>query len=318
MKDRILVTPYANPDLDGTACAFAYAELLIKSGKNAVAAVSGTLHKEAQFVLNKFNIKSLLNAEDLIKEVEGVILVDASDTQGISSKIDPKKVIEIIDHRKINESDKFPNAKVHIELVGSAATLIAEKFFNSQIPMSTESAALLFSAICSNTINFQANVTTPRDHKMAVFLKTKFPLPKNYVHEMFSYKSALNETLKLRLSHEIATFKFNLYSLGIVQLELMDSSNFINENLEEIQKILLELKKEKTLDLIFLTCIDVEKGFNEFVTVDKITEELVEEVLKVKFHDSIAKRKGILMRKEIVPLIKEELEKSRSIKVQKI
>ncbi len=318
MKGRILVAPYVNPDLDGTACAFAYAEFLIKSGKNALAAVSGAPHKEAQFVFNKFNIKSLLNAEDLIEEEDAIILVDASDTLGISSKIDPKKVIEIIDHRKVNESHMFSNAKVHIELVGSAATLIAEKFFNSQIPISKESAALLFSAICSNTINFQANVTTSRDHKMADFLKTKFPLPKNYVHEMFAYKSTLNKPLKLRFSHEIATFKFNICSLGIVQLELIGSSNFINENLEEIQKILLELKKEKTLDLIFLTCIDVEKGFNEFVIVDKITRELVENVLKVKFQDSIAKRKGILMRKEIVPLIKEELEKNGSIEVQKI
>ena len=71
--------------------------------------------------------------------------------------------IEVVDHRAVNEADKFQNAKIQIEMVGSAATLIAEKFLHATTSTSPESAALLYSAIISNTINFQANVTTDRD-----------------------------------------------------------------------------------------------------------------------------------------------------------
>jgi len=175
---KLLVTSYKNPDLDGTACAFSYAEFLRKSGKDVVAAVFGKPHREAQFVLNKFNIPALENAEKVVNNVDGIIIVDASDLRGLSDRIQPEKVVEIIDHRKIHEANKFPNAKAQIELVGSAATLIAEKFYKNKTTISQESAALLFSAIVSNTINFQANVTTERDHKMADWLKTKFSLPK--------------------------------------------------------------------------------------------------------------------------------------------
>lgn len=307
-KMKLLVTPYKNPDLDGTACAFGYAEFLRKNGKNVVAAIFGKPHREAQFVLDKFNIPSLENAEKVVNNVDGIIIVDASDLRGLSDKIQPDKVVEIIDHRKIHEAHKFPNAEAQIELVGSAATLIAEKFYNKKITISPESSALLFSAIISNTINFQAKVTTERDHKMADWLKTKFSLPDDYVHEMFSDKSQFKKSLKETIIDDFATFNFNNNNLGIAQLEIINVNEFIRENLVEISIILEELKKEKSLDLIFLTCIDLEKAFNEIVVIDEDTQKFVEQALGVNFKDGVTKRDGILMRKEIVPLIKEVLE----------
>lgn len=61
-------------------------------------------------------------------------------------------------------------------------------------------------------------------------------------------------------------------------------------------------------DITFLTCIDVEKGFNIFVAADQASEHFVSSLLKVKFSTGIAKRKGVIMRKEITPLIKEKME----------
>lgn len=307
-KMKLLVTPYKNPDLDGTACAFGYAEFLRNNGKNVVAAIFGKPHREAQFVLNKFIIPSFENAEKVVNNVDGIIIVDASDLRGLSDKIQPDKVVEIIDHRKIHEAHKFPNAKAQIELVGSAATLIAEKFYNNKTTISPESSALLFSAIISNTINFQANVTTERDHKMADWLKTKLSLPYDYAHEMFSDKSQFKKSLKETIIDDFATFNFNNHDLGIAQLEIINVNEFIRENLVKIKKILEELKKEKSLDLIFLTCIDLEKAFNEIVVIEEDTQKFIEQVLGVTFKEGVTKRDGILMRKEIVPLIKEVLE----------
>ncbi len=310
---KIIITAYQNPDLDGTACAFGYAEFLQKNNKNAVAAIFGTPHREAQFVLKKFNIPKLNDAEKIVAEVDEIIIVDASDLRGLSDKIDPQKVTEIIDHRKVNEAHKFPQAKVQIELVGSAATLIAEKFYNNQTTISEYSAALLYSAIVSNTVNFQARVTTKRDHKMANWLKTKFTLPKNYTEEMFANKSQFNKPLKEIIFDDFATLELPNCRLSIAQLEIIKVDNFIKENIIEIKKILNELKKEKTLDLIFLTCIDLEKAFNKFVIIDEPSQKLLEKALKIKFNNCIAKKNGILMRKEIVPLIKEILETNKTV-----
>ena len=53
--------------------------------------------------------------------------------------------------------------------------------------------------------------------------------------------------------------------------------------------------------------IEMEKGFNIFVTIDKETENLIAPILNVKFVNGTAKRKGIIMRKQITPMIKERM-----------
>jgi nanoRNase/pAp phosphatase (c-di-AMP/oligoRNAs hydrolase) len=58
----------------------------------------------------------------------------------------------VIDHRKFHHADEFINAKQNIELVGSASTLIAEKFSQNSITPSREVAVCLYAAIVSNTI----------------------------------------------------------------------------------------------------------------------------------------------------------------------
>lgn len=305
---KILVTGYNTMDLDGSSCAFAYAELLRKQGNNATAGIFETLKKEAEFIFNKFNIPPLENASKFVKNSD-VILVDASDLK-ISNKIKLEQVIEIIDHRKFHEADKFPNAKIQIELVGAAATMVAEKFYNSKIEMSKESAILLYSAIVSNTINFQANVTTERDRKIADWLKSKITLPKNYVHELFAAKSEFDKPLKEIFMDYFASPTFGNMQFGIVQLEIVEAEKFVKNNLKQIEETLSEIKKEKTLDKIFLTCIDIEKGFNIFVAFDEDAKKIIEKALNVKFEGNITKRSGIIMRKEMVPLLKEYFEKS--------
>lgn len=302
--NNLLIIPYTNPDLDGTACAYSYAEFLQKQGKNAVAAIFGTPHREALFVLQKFNIPTVKNANHEINYADEIIIVDASTLPGLSNKIPLNKVIEIIDHRKINEAHKFSNANIQIESVGAAATLVAEKFFNIKTVISKEAAALLFSAIVSNTINFKAHVTTERDRQMARWLKEKFACPLNYIHEMFYYKSKIEKPLKEIILDDFAIFNLGRCSLGIAQLEIINTDELIKGKIKEIKKILKELKKEKTLDLIFLTCIDLEKSYNKFVLIDEKTKKLAELALDIQFTNGVAERNGILMRKEIVPLIK--------------
>ena len=228
--------------------------------------------------------------------------------RGLSDKIKPENVVEVIDHRKINEAHKFPNSKAQIEFVGSAATLIAEKFHQQKTKISKESAALLFSAIISNTINFQASITTNRDRKIAGWLKTKISIPKNYIREMFIHKSQFTKPLKETFMDDFATFSFNGHELGIAQLEITNVDGFINANLEKIKDVLIELKRQKSLEFIFLNCIDLEKAFNKIVIIDRQTQKLLSKSLKVEFNRGVAKKHRILMRKEIAPLIKEFLD----------
>lgn len=305
----ILVTCYVNPDLDGLAGAVAYSEFLQKTGKSAVSGIIGEPHDEAKYILDRFGIAYPAMIPDA-DDFDEVILVDASDLNGLEGKIGAEKVIEIIDHRKIHEADKFPNAKVQIELVGSAATLVAEKFMKNNLGISKESAILVYGAILSNTLNFKGTITTDRDREAALWLNNVAQLSEDFWKELFIAKSDLSGgKLVQRIDGDFAWFVMGNKKLGIAQIEMIGAQKLVEERSEEIVQELEKIKKEMGLDFIFQNTIELEGVKNFFVTSDFKTQELLEKVLSVKFSGVVAKRQNLIMRKQIVPLLKDELEK---------
>jgi manganese-dependent inorganic pyrophosphatase len=306
---QILVTCYVNPDLDGVAGALAYCEFLQKTGRDAVVGIIGEPHDEAKYILDRYNFlypQSITNADNF----DEVILVDASDLNGLEGHIAPEKVIEIIDHRKINEANKFPNAKVQIELVGSASTLVAEKFIENSISISKESATLLCGAIISNTLNFKGGVTTDRDKKAVEYLNKTALLSDSFWRELFEAKSNLaGGKLKGRIEGDFAWFTLGGKKIGIAQIEIIGVEKLIKERGEEIINVLEKIKSDMNLDYIFQNTIELELGSNYFISSDILTQNLLEKILNIKFNKFVAERPNLIMRKQIVPLLKEELEK---------
>lgn len=293
MKPK-LVTCYVNPDLDGFAGAIAYNEFLQKTGKDSVVGIIGDPSDEVRYILDRFSLASPLAIENADNFNE-VVLVDASDLNGLEGKISAEKVIEIIDHRKVHEADKFPRAKVQIELVGAAATLVAEKFMQNKIEISKESAMLLCGAIISNTLNFKGGVTTDRDKITAEWLNKVAKLPEDFWEELFVAKSGLIKNMGDK-------------KVGIAQIEIIGAQKLVAERNAETIQVLDEIKKEMSLDFIFQNTIELKDAKNFFVTHDSKTQELLEKVLKVQFDGAVAERPNLIMRKQIVPLLKDELE----------
>lgn len=305
----ILVTCYVSPNLDGYACAIAYTELLNKEGLPAITGVIDATHDEVKYVLKRFN---LVPAENITNDeaFNSVILVDASDINGLEGRINPEKVIEIIDHRQINEADKFINAKVQIELVGAAATLITEKYILANIKISPRAAILLYSAIISNTLNFKGGVTTERDRQAAAWLKNYVEVGSDYWQELFMAKSNLDgDNLLKRTEGDFAWFELAGKKIGIAQLEIIGAAALIDSRLDEITSILNKIKTNLNLDHVFQNTIELADGINYLITDDEIMQNILERALEIKFTNSVALRNKLIMRKQIVPLIKAELEK---------
>lgn len=306
MNPTTLVTCYVNPDLDGVASAVAYAEFLCKERNWAEAGIIGEMHTEAKYVFDRFNLPPPLLIKDSTN-YDQIILVDASDLNGLEGKIIPEKVIEVIDHRKIHEADKFFNAKVQIELVGAAATLIAEKFIKSNIEISRPAAILLYAAIVSNTLNFRNLTTDERDKKMAKWLNKTADLPEYFWKELFIAKSDLSGSkLVERINGDFAWFVIGNKKIGIAQIEIIGAEKLIEDRKLEIILALDKIKAEMQLDYIFLNTIELEKVKNYFVTDDLPTQALLEKLLKVKFNGYVAQSSNIIMRKQITPLLNNE------------
>lgn len=137
-------------------------------------------------------------------------------------------------------------------------------------------------------------------------------LPENFWQELFIAKSDFSgANLAERLKQDFAWFTAGGKKIGIAQLELVGANQLIEQRKQEIIRVLEEIKSELALDVIFLTGIDLEDDKNYFVADDEQTKKLLEKVLAVKFSGSCAQRPGLIMRKQIIPLIKEELENSK-------
>ncbi len=309
----ILVTSYTGPDLDASACAVAYAEFLNKTGKEAVAGIMGDLHIEAKFVFEKSGAPMPLRLKDA-HGFEQIILVDTSNLTMFEGKLLPKRVIEIIDHRDVHQAEQFPNAKVQIEKVGAAATLVAERFMESGIAISKESAVLLYGAIASNTLNFKGGRTTERDKKAFTWLEERTGVNKDFVHEMFLAKSDLSGArLKEALWSDFSWYTFGGKIVAIAQLEMIGGRGLAQTRREDILNELRNIKEKKSADYIFLNIIELEEQGNVFVAEKKDMQIILSQLFSVSFSEKIARHQGLLMRKDIVPKLKRYFETHSSI-----
>lgn len=89
---------------------------------------------------------------------------------------------------------------------------------------------------------------------------------------------------------------------------MVGAQNLATGRKSEILRELTEIKKEKSLDFIFLSLIDLEDSYNIFVVNDSDTQNLFGKIFNLDFKSNFAQKCGLIMRKEIVPLIKESLE----------
>jgi manganese-dependent inorganic pyrophosphatase len=308
MSTSILVTAKINPDLDGIACAYAYSQLLRLQGKKATGGIFGHMHAEAAYLVNHFKIDDVVH--DPTEFFDAFILVDASDMAGMPSVIRPEAVTEVIDHREVHTASQlFLNAKIQIEPVGSAATLIVEKYRSSQQSIDLHSAILLYGAIYSNTLNFQASIATERDKAAADWLQSQAEIPAALVGDMFKAKTRFaSENLADALAIDTKQLSISKYKIGIAQLEILDLQQLAVDRIGDILIALEHMKDEHRLDMSLLTAIDLKNGFNLFITSDAELQSALSKALKVTFKNNIAKRGGLLLRKQLIPLLKSALE----------
>lgn len=300
---RYIVTSYVDPDLDGTSSMYAYSEFLRKTGKNSDYYIAGTPMQEVQIVCDMFHI-ALKGAEEIGDE-DKVVVVDTNDLELIPvEKLE--NIVEFIDHHiKYNNSEKCKNAKFQIEMVGAAASLVAEKFQKNDVEISRESAILLYYGIISNTINLKAKVTTQKDLEMTKWLKEKCgEISEEKIAEIFTKKSQIRDSLRDEMEAQVVR-EFQNKKITIAQLEYANVESFLLENESKIRKILRDIKYEKNLDYILINCVDILKGFSTILVIDDETEKLISELLNVKFEKQKARFNKLILRKEIYRMLDE-------------
>ena len=263
---RKIVTSYIKPDIDGISSMYAYTEYLRKKGFEAEYYYEGTARKEVEIVLATYNIN--LKNINKIKEDDEVILVQ-------------------------------------IELIGAAATLIAEKFKNDKINISKESAILLYNGIISNTMNLKISMTSEKDKEMAKWLKEQCKeITDKKTKEIFIKKSDIIDRLREEMEVEFKD-EFITISWSMGQLEIADVEGFLEKYEKNIRAVLNIVKNENNVEFISVNCMDIINGYTIIVAENEPTATVISKAINVKFEGLKARINKLVSRKEIVKVIRE-------------
>ena len=155
--------------------------------------------------------------------------------------------------------------------------------------------------IISNSINLKSKVTSKKDIEITEWLKSKCKeISEEKIEEIFTEKSNI-DTSNLRKEIEaeyVVEYKNKKITLG--QLEIVNVKEFLKENESRLKEILNEIKKEKGIDYIFINCVDILKGENIILTIDKETENFLYDEFGFEFEDGKSCLKKFVQRKEIM------------------
>lgn len=284
-------------DIDGLACLIAYTEI---PQEKAIAVVAAPLNKSITQTIKKWPINYVASVQG--EDLEFVI-VDVSEFPQFPPFVKKEKIIEIYDHHFGFEKEwQYLGKKAKIEPVGACATIIWEEFKkrNPEKKISTLSANLLYAAISSNTLNFQASITTERDKKAFEELKAFINLPENWIAKYYQELEVdiyLNPEEAIINDTKIQTIKGTICAIG--QIELWNSKPFITEHAQEIETAL----KSFDTELWFLTSPSIGEGRNYIFTKSETMKNYLRNVMGITFEGNIGITPKLWLRKEILKLI---------------
>ncbi|MEG0857080.1 MAG: manganese-dependent inorganic pyrophosphatase [Terrisporobacter sp.] len=220
----LLVFGHKSPDTDSVCSAISLAYLKNKLGMEAKAYALEEPRKEAQFVLNYFNVAKpeILKAGEL--KGKDVVLVDHNEIAQTADEIGEANLVEIIDHHKIGGLSTDLPISLRIMPVGCTCTIVYSLFKENNVEIPYEIAGLLISAILSDTLIFKSPTTTKLD-KEAVYALAKIAKVdyEKYGMEMFKAGTSLEGfSIDEIVNMDFKEFDMSGNRVGIGQVMTLD------------------------------------------------------------------------------------------------
>ncbi len=306
MKNQsVLIAGFINPDLDAYACTAGYAHLLQQQGRHAIGACFGTPLEEVSYTLDAVGLPLLPSLDPA--DFDSYIICDTSETFHLDPGIDTDKVEEVVDHHLYNDPSWFPNAKLDIQPVGAAATLVVERFAAAGIDPSPAMAGLLYAGIISNTLNFKAKVTTGRDVLAAAWVKTLAELPSDFAYQLFKAKSNVEgDKLQDLLRLELNTKDIEGKNFAIGSVEMVGVPQLLEQRKQEMETLMSELHDDQNSHITFVSFCDVDLGKTYFMSHHVETQLVLSDALGISFNQNVAEFPRLILRKEYVEPVKRQ------------
>lgn len=303
---------HQKPDTDSVVATLAFKHIFESQEywghPTSKACITHPLNPETTFLFEKFKMATpeIVVSSDINKE-DKVVLVDHNEESQRLEGLDPQLISDIFDHHKLSLNLTQP-IYVTTKAWGSTCTIAWHIMERHQIEIPEKLAALMLSAILSDTVNLKSSTTTKVDKKaiMSLAKTANIENTDELALEIFKAKSNIAKLSdKELLKNDYKVFNFAGKKVFIGQIETVEQEKTISSRGEGLKKAMDDLQKELQLDFVFLAISDILNINTKLITTDSSTQ-IGEKAFKGSAVDNILNIGSKLSRKkEIAPAIEE-------------
>ena len=310
MLDKIYVVGHKSPDADSVFAAMAYANLknILENTDRYEAVVTSEVNKETKYALDKFGfyVPAILdNAAD-----KQVVLVDHNEFGHAVDGIESARIIEVIDHHKVDFKYSEP-ILFYVKPWGSSCSIVFDLYKSNNVVLDKKLAGLMLAAVLVDTVITKSPTCTAKDKNIIADL-AKIAEIENWQEfgmEIFKVRASVAELSDENLiKSDFKDFAMKVGKFGIGQVETVDLTEFKNREdsiLEKLQNIKSSNGYHTTI--LFITDI-INEGSQFLVATDD--EAGFAEAFGKRLENSRVYIEGILSRKkQVTPKLQEVFDK---------
>lgn len=262
--------------------------------------------RDFPIVDNKGKFLGLISRRRLLNvRKKQVILVDHNEKNQAVDGVEEAEVLEIIDHHRLSSIETMGPVFFRNQPVGCTATIVYQMYQEAGVEPDQVNAALLCSAIISDTLMFRSPTCTPLDENTARKLAEIAGVEvESLAQEMFNAGS----NLKGKSAEEICSLDFKQFTVNDTVFGVGQVNSMSADELKEIRRIVQpHLEKARVnhgLNMIFFMLTNIITESSELLCCGTEAREKILSAYDLPEDTETIMLKGVVSRKkQLVPTL---------------
>ena len=321
-QDTTFVYGHKIPDVDAVCSALGLAKLMRALGYNCKAKVSSAVNRETDYIAHTFGF-ALPELKSSVAAQTRLILTDHTDYAQCVDGAQEAIILQKIDHHVEGDIEDITIPYVRREMIGATCTIIYEMYKELGVSIDDETARILLAGIVSDTRNLTKPATCAIDTmawealtaQLGISLDSMAVVSKHMEEASDDYFGMTDKEIFMS---DYKGYEYNGYRFGMGSLDCKaeDMDSFINRMLA----VMPEVMAENGLDMVFakidnkVPTPDTSDPYNSLTTAGTYfiyygtgAREVAEAIIGPSLREGVTFSEVKLSRKQIVPLIQEQL-----------
>ena len=228
-----------------------------------------------------------------------LVLVDHNEKTQAVDGIEEAEILEIIDHHRLGGLETVGPLYFRNQPVGCTATIVYNLYRENNVVIEKPIAALLCSAIISDTLLFRSPTSTIVDEMVAKELANIAGID---CRELAGSMFRAGSNLKGKTAEEICFQDFKPFAAGNTAFGVGQINSMDAEELQEIKEVLypyLETAAKKyKLDMVFFMMTNIIEQKTEVLYYGKNAKKQLQEAFNLAKDTDIIELEGVVSRKK--------------------